>query len=129
MENYFSRKLSFCRYFLTSGPEFCLRNNKNYFLETKKVSNAYKLFDYRLQTGNSNELITEPFSSFFFFNNERIKVGNKMVTYYRNCFEKNVHCIANLLGPTGIPLTFSEFKQKYDCIRYERCIEIDLFRT
>ena len=52
-----------------------------------------------------------------------------MVTYYRNCFEKNVHCIANLLGPTGIPLTFSEFKQKCDCIRYERCIEIDLFRT
>ena len=37
-----------------------------------------------------------------------------MVTYYRNCFEKNVDCIANLLGPTGIPLTFAEFKQKYD---------------
>ena len=37
-----------------------------------------------------------------------------MVTYYINFFEKNVHCIANLLGPTGIPVTFAEFKQKYD---------------
>ena len=37
-----------------------------------------------------------------------------MVTYLRSCFEKNVHCIANLLGPTGIPLTFAEFKQKHD---------------
>ena len=36
-----------------------------------------------------------------------------MVTYLRSCFEKNVHCIANLLGPTGIPLTFAEFKLKY----------------
>ena len=90
--------------------------------------NAYKLFDYRLQTGNSNELITEPLKKKKNYN-ERIKVGNKMVTYYRNCFEKNFHCIANLLGPTGIPLTSAEFKQKYDCIRYERCIEIDLFYT
>ena len=37
-----------------------------------------------------------------------------MVTHLRSCFEKNVHCIANLLGPIGIPLTFAEFKQKYD---------------
>ena len=94
----------------------------------QKVFNAYTLFYFWLQTGNSNELITEPFLKLFFYN-ERIKVGNKTVTYYRNCFEKNVHCIANLLGPTGIPLTFSEFKQKYDCIRYKRCIEIDLFHT
>ena len=39
-----------------------------------------------------------------------------MVTDYRNCFEKNVHCIAGPsgIGPSGISLTFAEFKQKYD---------------
>ena len=49
-----------------------------------------------------------------------------MVTYYRNCFDfpppPPPHCIANLWGPTGIPLTFAEFKQKYDvnidCVAY-----------
>ena len=43
-----------------------------------------------------------------------MKVGNKLVTYYKNCFQKNVHCIANLLRPAGMPLTFAEFKQKYN---------------
>ena len=87
----------------------------------------YLTIGYKLAIPTNSSL--NHFFNYYFFNNERIKVGNKMFTYYRNCFEKNVHCIANLLGPTGIPLTFSEFKQKYDCIRYERCIQIDLFRT
>jgi len=91
------------------GPNFASEIIKhNSFC--KNVFNAYKLFYYKIQPGNSNELITEPI-----FYNERIKLGIKMFTYYRNCFEKFFDCIANLLGPTGIPLTFAEFKQQQKC--------------
>ena len=89
------------------GPNFAseiIKHNSFW----KHVFNACKLLYYMIQPGNSNELITEPI-----FYNERIKVGNKMVTCYRNWFEKNVHCIADLLGPTGITLTFAEIKIKY----------------
>ena len=46
------------------------------------------------------------------FFNERIKIGNKVITC-TNWNEKGVYNLASFLGNTGQLLTFTEFKDKY----------------
>ena len=66
---------------------------------------AFKLFYYRIEPNISNELLAEPV-----FFNERIKNGNKVITY-TNCIGKGVYNLTSFLGNTGELLTFTELRK------------------
>ena len=66
---------------------------------------AFKLFYYRIEPNISNELLAEPV-----FFNERIKNGNKLITY-TNCTGKSVYNLTSFLGNTGELLTFTELRK------------------
>ena len=60
---------------------------------------AFKLFYYRIEPNNSNELL-----------NERIKNENKLIMY-TNCIGKGVYNLTSFLGNTGGLLTFTELRK------------------
>ena len=88
------------------GPNLYSQNAKsNIFWE--HVFKTYRLFYYRIEPQNTSELLAEPV-----LHNERIKIGNKIISYTR-WIEKGVYNLANFVGNTGKLLTFIEFRNKY----------------
>ena len=106
MEKYSISYLSFYDRFTLLCSKFALSKTKGNIFWAN-VFNAYKLVYYRIEPNNSNDLLAEPV-----FFNERIKIGNKVITC-TNWNEKGDYNLASFLGNTGQLLTFTEFKDKY----------------
>ena len=86
------------------GPNlYCQKAKSNIFW--KHVFKAYRLLYYRIEPQNTSELFAEPV-----LHNERIKIGNKVISYTQSI----VYNLANFVGNTGKLLTFTEFRNKYD---------------
>ena len=85
------------------GPSLhCKKDKRESILAN--VFNAYKLFYYRIEPNNSNDLLAEPV---FLTNESKLETS---LSHAQIRLEKGAYNLATFLGNIGQLLTFTEFK-------------------